>query len=627
MDGLLPHYQHELHLLAQALDEFAKHHPKIAMRLGIHSGQSNDAHVDRLMQTFAFLAARIDSRLNDDYLQFTEALLELSHPHYLRGVPSCAIARFRPDARFGQMVAPLVVSRGASLDARNAPCRFRTVYDVALAPLRIQAARYTSTAALPSSRTQLPADATGILSITFASAALSRSFDASIPMDPVRVHLSGERPVVATLLDTLLWRSSHAYVEADRNGHWIALSGVPFEPVGFDNDERLLPPSRNSFASPLCNLMEYFAFPEMFDFIDVDLGRMRREARAPGAQNLTLHVAVRDTPAGSPAAQLLETLDTATFELFCTPVVNLFRRRASSILMTPETDAYPVQPVPFRKGPALGVYSIDTVYLGDPPPLHPGKHATGVDEPAPETVPPYRAFMHWRTVDRPGVYWLARRDPDACTRSRAGLVLSLVGLDERPAKPKRSQLDVDTTATNGELPSRLRIDGPEGALIHDGSARDYPVTLITVPTRPVEFPHGNGALWQVLSMLTPQQSDLARDGLPALKAFLRLHVVRSIPSAQRSIDALVDLNCRPTVQWMTLNEQWPSSLVRGIEITLSFDEAALQDVSLCVLAGLLERFFARHEPMDSYVQLVVRSAQTGRELMRGAARVGIQPLI
>ena len=79
-------------------------------------------------------------------------------------------------------------------------------------------------------------------------------------------------------------------------------------------------------------------------------------------------------------------------------------------------------------------------------------------------------------------------------------------------------------------------------------------------------------------------------------------------------------------QWMALNSQFPS-FVRGIEILLSFDETSLREVSLVIFTKLFERFFAPYGPMNSYVQLVIRSAQTGRELTRGVATPGMQPLI
>lgn len=81
MDHLLSHYEREVGLLTRNLAEFARRFPKIAARLGMTGGHVEDPHVDRMVQTFALLAARVDAKLEDDYPQFTEALLEIAYAH------------------------------------------------------------------------------------------------------------------------------------------------------------------------------------------------------------------------------------------------------------------------------------------------------------------------------------------------------------------------------------------------------------------------------------------------------------------------------------------------------------------------------------------------------------------
>ena len=94
MEQLLPYYERELMYLRTYSREFAERYPKIAARLAMSDGVSEDPHVERLMQSFAFLGARINKKLDDDYPEFTEALLEVLYPHYLRPFPSCSIAQF-----------------------------------------------------------------------------------------------------------------------------------------------------------------------------------------------------------------------------------------------------------------------------------------------------------------------------------------------------------------------------------------------------------------------------------------------------------------------------------------------------------------------------------------------------
>ena len=87
MDELLPHYERELAFLRTRSADFARRYPKIAGRLQLTGDVGDDPHVERLMESFAFLRSRIHKRLDDDFPLFTESLLEVLYPHYLRPFP------------------------------------------------------------------------------------------------------------------------------------------------------------------------------------------------------------------------------------------------------------------------------------------------------------------------------------------------------------------------------------------------------------------------------------------------------------------------------------------------------------------------------------------------------------
>ncbi|GAU05849.1 type VI secretion system baseplate subunit TssF [Burkholderia stabilis] len=625
MDNLLPHYEYEVGLLLRGVTEFARRYPKIGARLGVANGQG-DLHVDRMIQTFALLAARVDAKLEDTYPEFTDSLLEVLYPQYLRTVPSCAIAQFDPTDLFGQLTTPFTMPRGTLLDANAAPCRFQTIYDVALSPLRIHSVRYAPATLVPAV-VRLPANVTGILSVGFASTTPTETFDDAIPSGAVRIYLSGDRPRVAALVDALLLRAGAAFVEVDQSGRWTALSKIPIESVGFGENERLLPKESTDTSDAYQALIESFAFPEKFDFVDIDLGRMRRAAHATAAKRLTLHLAILDTPAESASAQVLTDLDAASFRLFCTPVVNLFRRDATPIQLTSADSAYPVTPEPLETGSPLDVYSVDAVHLGDRMQSEQEKSAPSTRNPARTNVLPYRAFSHARSVDPAVAYWTAFRDPYAAAgTARAPLLLSLVGLEGNAAQLKHPQVDVDVTATNGDLPSRLPIGARDSDLLHEGAALACPIRLLTRPTLPSTLPRGHDTLWRVLAGMSLHPFDLTRTGLKAFKDFLRLHAPRASIVAQRSIDAIAGLDHQPAIRWMSLDSQFPS-FVRGVEIVVSLDETALRDVTLHLFARMLDRLFAPYAPTNSFVELVISSSQTGRELQRCPARTGTRPLI
>ncbi|WP_175836171.1 type VI secretion system baseplate subunit TssF [Burkholderia multivorans] len=625
MDNLLPHYEYEVGLLLRGITEFARRYPKIGARLGIANGQG-DLHVDRMIQTFALLAARVDAKLEDTYPEFTESLLEVLYPQYLRTMPACAIAQFDPTDLFGQLTTPLVMPRGTLLNANAVPCRFQTTYDVTLSPLRIHSARYAP-ATLAPAVVRLPDKVAGILSITFASASPTETFDDAIPSGTVRVHLAGDRPRVAAVADALLLRAGAAFVEVEQSGRWLALSKIPIESAGFSEDERLVPKESTHTSDAYQVLIESFAFPEKFDFVDIDLGRMRRAARTPAAKRLTLHVAIQEAPVQAATAAALTDLDASAFRLFCTPVVNLFKRSATPIQLTSADNAYPVMPEPLETGVALDVYSIDAVDLGDRTEAEQERHAPSSRHTARTTVLPYRAFSHGRPVDSSIIYWTAFRDPhSAAGRARPPLLLSLVGLDGSAVLPKHPQVDVDVTATNGDLPSRLPIGAPDSDLLHEGAALTCPIRLLTRPTLPSTLPRGHDSLWRVVAGMSLHPFDLTQTGLKAFKDFLRLHAPRASIVAQRSIDAITGLDYEPAIRWMPLDNHFPS-FVRGVEVVVSLDEAMLRDVTLHVIARTLDSLFAPYAPTNSYVELIIRSSQTGAELLRCPARPGTRPLI
>ena len=94
MDQLLPYYEQELGFLRRHSREFSERYPRIAGKLLIGGEVCEDPHIERMIESFALLNSRIAKRLDDDYPEFTEALLDVLYPHYLRPFPSCSIARW-----------------------------------------------------------------------------------------------------------------------------------------------------------------------------------------------------------------------------------------------------------------------------------------------------------------------------------------------------------------------------------------------------------------------------------------------------------------------------------------------------------------------------------------------------
>ena len=142
---LREYYESELTFLRQVGAEFADKYPKIASRLLLESDRCEDPHVERMLEAFALLAARVHLRIDDDFPQITEALLNILYPHYLRPVPSMTVAQFHTDPEGGKLTSALKIPKGTVLYSRpveGVPCKFRTSYDATIWPFKVSEAQW-----------------------------------------------------------------------------------------------------------------------------------------------------------------------------------------------------------------------------------------------------------------------------------------------------------------------------------------------------------------------------------------------------------------------------------------------------------------------------------------------------
>ncbi len=93
-----------------------------------------------LLEAFAFLAARVHLKIDDEFPEITESLLSIVYPHFIRPIPSMSIVQFNLDPEKGKLTTGLRVERNSTLYSRpvdGVPCKFRTCYDTTLWPITV----------------------------------------------------------------------------------------------------------------------------------------------------------------------------------------------------------------------------------------------------------------------------------------------------------------------------------------------------------------------------------------------------------------------------------------------------------------------------------------------------------
>jgi type VI protein secretion system component VasA len=260
----------------------------------------------------------------------------------LRTFPSCSIAQ----VEWGGNAAGAdraTMPRGTELIAEgdNPACRFRTAYDVALAPIEVADARFDAVVEVDGAR-RLPLGVSSKLSLTLRCTRAGAGL-AQLGVASLRVFVDGTPAFCAALHDCLFMHAECTYADVPGAARCWMLESVPVSAVGLDAADALVPAQAGEEVDA-CLLTEYFAFPEKFSFFDIDMGALA--AHLPhNASVVTLHFAIVGVAAASAIARTLESLSAAHLLLGCTPVLNLTPAHLCQGMLetAPNRAGYPVR--------------------------------------------------------------------------------------------------------------------------------------------------------------------------------------------------------------------------------------------------------------------------------------------
>ncbi|UFN47569.1 type VI secretion system baseplate subunit TssF [Roseomonas sp. OT10] len=580
-ESLLPYYNRELAALRRDAGEFAQAFPKVAGRLRLSADIADDPYVERLLEGVAFLAARVQHRLDDELPEISDALLEMLSPQLLAPVPSMTTLRLRGGA---ELRAPVRVPRGLAVESepvRGEPVRFRTCHDVTLWPLVLDQARLSG---LPIVAPPNPAG-------TGAMACLRLSFRTSVPdlpvadlgLDRLRLHLRGAGPQAA-LLHELLCQSvlSVAVADGPADAAPTLLGAGALRPAGFEPEEAALPWPRRAFAGHRL-LTEWFAFPEKFLYLDLE----GLEARSLVQKGDRLEVFIWL----SRAVPELERVVTAeSFALGCTPAINLFPQRCEPVALDGTRSEWIVVP-DARRPAALEVHSIEEVRESRP------------DGSRRIVLPFHRLGRAEAREEVAEVNYLALRRPALSPLTGTQTALSLRDVAFDPAQPADAVLSIDALCCNRDLPAMLPFGGGQPRLtIAEGGTPVASAECLSAPTPTLRPELGERSAWKLVSHLAMNHLGVTGggEGALALREILRLHDLRDSAESRAAIAALVSVDARPGVARLPGGR--PGAFVRGLEVTLGFDPGGWQGGGLHLLAAVLERFLALQVSVNAFVR-------------------------
>lgn len=620
-------YNQELALLKERAGEFAQEYPGLADRLGGLLEESLDPTVAGLLEGSAFLAARVQLKMSEEFRSFTREYLEQIFPDALAPTPSVMLVQATLPPDNSDLETGVTFDRGDYLDARymdsdkRVSCRFALAAPLTLWPLALTGVKYHAGAG--------PIGALGQEIATGTKAGLvidlsrlgpmgdvdPKSTLKDLPVDTLDIHFTGPQAEAAQLYEQVncdVTRVSLRWLDARGDAVFTRLPPDCLRQIGFDRDERLFPHNSRLFEG-FALLREYFVFPRKF------LG-LRLTGLAdvlPRVHGHKVQVIVEFDAANQRLATQLEPTHLA---LHSAPAVNLFEEISSQVRVDRKKHEYIVTP---NSSPATHyeLHAITDVWA-----YYPG-HQEKV------AVRPLYAVPTDGQDPRQMIYFTTRRKPRRLTtqerrygasRYRYRGTETFIALYEPPGENKVQRLQVRALCSNRHLPEYLPIaQGKDDFYFCEDQT--VQLTCVAGPTPPrdslAELENGaahrttaGDVYWRLISYLSLSQFGLespdGRAAAGALREMLGLFADLSDTTSESQITGISRVDTRPVTRTIAHPDGYHSA--RGLEVTITLDEDEMEGIGALVLGAILDRFLSEYAAINSFTQTVIRTHQRGQ---------------
>ncbi|MDO5705201.1 MAG: type VI secretion system baseplate subunit TssF [Paracoccus sp. (in: a-proteobacteria)] len=613
-------YERELDMLYEHSAEFARDYPGLADKLGGLLRDNIDPAVAGLLEGTAFMAARVQQKLDEEFRSFTTELLEQIFPDALAPVPSCMLVEASAAGRDPARHLP----RGTPMDApfreagQRVQCRYRLTAPLTLAPWRIGGITWLDRTALIGAlgRDPDPQTRAGLL-IELAPIGEGGG-------DTLTFHITSPMAQAIALYEHIHCDALRVSLRwLDRNGDpvFVTLRPDQIAQIGFDDDETLFDRDTRIFSG-FATLRDFFVFPRKFlGFALTGIGDQLRNGRD---MQLLFEF-------GQPDADLARQTGNTDLRLNCAAAINLFDEVSNNVRLDDRRYEYVVTPdaSPMTHYEVHRIQKVTAIY--------------GSVHDKADVFPLYAVPQG--DAPREALYYTARRKPRRLTTAerRAGFRADYRGTEtfiwmyEPPGGRRATRLQIQTLCSNRHLPAALPLTDEDAFQLPDDT--DITLRCVAGPTPPREAmteteragPHRTGqgdVYWRLISYLALNHFGLddryGRDGAASLRELLTLFADMSDSVTEAQIAGLTSLAVRPVTRSLRRPEGYFPA--RGLEISVTFDETAFEGSGIILMAAVLDRFLAEYASINSFTQMVVVSRQRG-EVKRWPPRAGSGPLL
>ena len=575
----LKYFQREIQAPYQEGSEFARHFPKIGRRLAFDVERSHDPHVDRILQSVAFLSGRIRQDMDSEHERLNDMLLDTLYPHLLNPIPAISIARFTatPGSPLTEVEAghPLV-TQSFSGDK----CYFRSCYPVSLLPLEVQHTEFQVN----------PLTEKSELTLTCC-----RTDQNGPPLPPLKIQrmrlfIQGRRRYAYSVYEMLFADCDKIYLDHVDNEQ-VGLPKIGIQPVGFSHDQAVLN-FPNNVHQGIRLLQEYFACPEKFLFFDLCFEKPIKLDNA-----LSIKFTFSDLPDLEHAFQDTQLL------LGCTPVINLFQRISEPLKVSGEKLDYPIVVDRFTSKKRLSIHSV--------------LELNSTDKNAQEPIPQYLAYNSQQTDDAE-LYWLVHRKMPRHGSDAPTVTLSLVDNHQKLLKGGEQVFYAKLLCTNQGLPDSLHAGSP---LFSETGLPGVNISLCRKPSTAI-LPPNKDRRQQLVAMLSLNHLSLlsGASGLSALKILLAQQDFRLDEIASNLFDGIVQVSSKNAM--MPAFTEGRRHFCRGLHIDLVLEPEYFSADSAFILATVLNVFFPLYASINTVTRMTLHKGKLGNVWKQWEPRCG-----
>ncbi len=611
-------YRRELQHAREMGGEFAAEFPKVAGRLGLETLECSDPYVERLLEGFAFLAARVQLKIEASHSQLARQLLEMVYPTYLSPMPSMVVVEVSPSLNEGSLAQGFTLARGTRMRSQISPdekteCDFRTSHDLTMWPIQIGEMRFLETAAA--------VDTAGVRCGKTIRAGLSLQLKtmgglefSELPLDSLSLYLNGPDSLGSQLYEQLFCHTQSIAVVSQGTEIRSPRAPVSLHRQGFADEEALLPVTHRGFQGYRL-IQEYFAFPERYLFARLEGLSSRLKRCSSDTIELVFSFDNR-------IEKLFDTVSAEHFKLNCVPAANLFSKSADRILLDKAQHRYHI--IPDRTRPMdFEVYSVGEVtgFAG-------GQATKQSFHPYFSSGEKHRSANRYFGLEREPRLLSSRQKKRGPRASYVGseVFISLVDERETPFHSDLKQLAVEIYCTNRDLPLQMPVGKKNTDFNLDVGAPVEKIRCIHGPTVPRPSRAHYKDAWNLVSNLNLNYLSLdstsTDDGSAAasmLRQMLEMYCDINRSADNRQLEGILSVKTEPAVRQVKYRSH--IEVARGMQISVRIDEAAFEGSGAYVLGSVLEQFFARHATVNSFTETVLESVQRN-EIERWPVSIG-----